>query len=629
MPVVVAGPFWPLSVKAVCMCANPSGYTAPPAVPSTPGSKKKNKKKKTNGSNNTTTIAAAAAAANKPEPVAVDALGNDGAGSPEVEDEVDETLDSVCIPTHTSHVSSRAAWFPASPRPMLTPSHVAQKQDDEPETPTEPASKPIASADPDSKSGKKGHAGTNGHTPTTIATTPIPDTAGAKLEAMSQDREALRAEVEQLRKQLESIQENHESEVSQLRTDLEESEAAKEEAETQYQTLLNRVEKIKETLGDRLKRDKAELEEAKDRVEELEAQTDELQRAARERDDEADRLRAEAQEQARELASLRSRNNLSQQNWLKERDDMARQLQALRAELETTSGAMGEWEVIALEERSVRESLAEKVTDLEEQLANAREAYDKAAAERDTQSQVVDGLQRALQELQEARKRELRERVESSEQQLQAMKAQVKEADARASEAEAARESLSKELERTAPFEKEVKEKNLLIGKLRHEAIVLNDHLTKALKYIKKTKPEETIDRYNPPPLLNPRHPKLTHPTDKSSPTTSSNSSPSTAPTPASSRSSKSSPASSTGPTSSASRPASRAPAPSAAPCACRPRRSTARLVRLRSTPSSLPTPPRRRRPAPPPPRSRWRTCGRGSWSGASRRGRRRQGRIV
>jgi len=330
---------------------------------------------------------------------------------------------------------------------------------------------------------------------------------------MSQEREALRAEVEQLRKQLESIQENHESEVSQLRSDLEESEAAKEEAETQYQTLLNRVEKIKETLGDRLKRDKAELEEAKDRVEELEAQNDELQRAARERDDEAERQRAEAQEQARELASLRSRNNLSQQNWLKERDDMARQLQTLRAELETTSGAMGEWEVIALEERSVRESLAEKVADLEEQLANAREAYDKAAAERDTQSQAIDGLQRALQELQEARKRELRERVESSEQQLQAMKAQVKEADARASEAEAARGSLSKELERTAPFEKEVKEKNLLIGKLRHEAIVLNDHLTKALKYIKKTKPEETIDRYTPPPsppLPKPQHPNLT-----------------------------------------------------------------------------------------------------------------------
>jgi len=85
--------------------------------------------------------------------------------------------------------------------------------------------------------------------------------------------------------------------------------------------------------------------------------------------------------------------------------------------------------------------------------------------------------------------------VESTEEQVQALKKVAQEANARAADAESAKETLSKELERTAPFEKEVKEKNLLIGKLRHEAIVLNDHLTKALKYIKKTKPEETIDK--------------------------------------------------------------------------------------------------------------------------------------
>ena len=312
---------------------------------------------------------------------------------------------------------------------------------------------------------------------------------------MSEDREALRAEVEQLRKQLESIQETHAQEVAQLKADLEESEAAREQAEAQYQTLLGRVEKIKETLGERLKRDKAELDEAKDRIDELETQNEALQQAARTAEDEAASLRAEAQEQGRELAGLRSRANLSQQNWLKEKDDMARQLQHLRSELESTSNAMGEWEVIAMEERSMREGLVDKVADLEEQLANMREAHQRAAEERDMQSNAVDGLQRALQEIQEARKKELREMVESSEAQLQAMKSRVQEADARAVGAETAKEALSKELERTAPFEKEVKEKNLLIGKLRHEAIVLNDHLTKALKYIKKTKPEETVDR--------------------------------------------------------------------------------------------------------------------------------------
>ncbi|KHE80473.1 hypothetical protein GE21DRAFT_1020952 [Neurospora crassa] len=323
---------------------------------------------------------------------------------------------------------------------------------------------------------------------TTTTTTKNSTETSAKLEAMSQDREALRAEVEQLRKQLESIQSTHDEEVSQLRSDLEESEAAKEHAETQYQNLLDRVEKIKETLGERLKRDRA-------RVEELETANEELQQAAQTQEEEAARLREQVDEQARELDSLRSRTNLSQQNWGKEREDLEREVEHIRSELKKTSAAMGEWEVIAMEERSMREGLEAKATDLEEQLANVREAYERVAEERNTQSQAIDGLQRALQEIQEARKRELREMVESSEEQLAAMKKRAEEADAKAKEAQDARESLQKELERTAPFEKEVKEKNLLIGKLRHEAIVLNDHLTKALKYIKKMKPEETIDR--------------------------------------------------------------------------------------------------------------------------------------
>ncbi|KAI1418123.1 hypothetical protein F5Y13DRAFT_35784 [Hypoxylon sp. FL1857] len=175
---------------------------------------------------------------------------------------------------------------------------------------------------------------------------------------------------------------------------------------------------------------------------------------------------------------------------------MARQIQHLREEAEAAKDAMGDWEVLAMEERSIRESLAEKAAALEEQLSTLKESYERVVSERDSQSQAVDRLQRALQEIQEARKKELREMVETSEEQLQALKKLVQEADTRATEAEKVKETLQKELERTAPFEKEVKEKNLLIGKLRHEAIVLNDHLTKALRYLKKTKPEDSIDRF-------------------------------------------------------------------------------------------------------------------------------------
>lgn len=94
-----------------------------------------------------------------------------------------------------------------------------------------------------------------------------------------------------------------------------------------------------------------------------------------------------------------------------------------------------------------------------------------------------------------ARRRELRELVENSQAQVESLQKQLQEVEGRAIDATNLLESTKKELERALPFEKEVKEKNLLIGKLRHEAVILNDHLTKALRYLKKGKTEDTIDK--------------------------------------------------------------------------------------------------------------------------------------
>lgn len=68
-------------------------------------------------------------------------------------------------------------------------------------------------------------------------------------------------------------------------------------------------------------------------------------------------------------------------------------------------------------------------------------------------------------------------------------------ADEASKSAKSTLESTLKELDRALPFEKEVREKNLLIGKLRHEAVTLNEHLTKALRILKKGRPEDNVDR--------------------------------------------------------------------------------------------------------------------------------------
>ena len=312
---------------------------------------------------------------------------------------------------------------------------------------------------------------------------------------MTAETEALKARVEELRKQLESMQTSHDAELRKLKDELEESETGREEAETQYESLQERVSQIKSNVAERLQRDKEQLEEAKSRIQQLQTSNEELEQEKKTVVQEAASLREDLDDAKRELTSLRSRSNLSQSNWQRERDDLVRLHVQLKEELTSTTGAMGEWEVIAMEERARRESLGDKVTELEEQALTLREVLEKMTSERDMHAMAVESLQRALQEIQDARKLELREMVESSEKQIADMRRAVAETEAKAVTAASEREKLLGEVERMKPFEKEIKEKNLLIGKLRHEAIVLNDHLTRALKYIKKMQPESQVDR--------------------------------------------------------------------------------------------------------------------------------------
>ena len=207
------------------------------------------------------------------------------------------------------------------------------------------------------------------------------------------------------------------------------------------------------------------------------------------------RLSDESAQKSKEITTLRDRTNLSQQNWLKEKEELMQQEAYLQSEFDQAKEAMHNWEVLAMEERSIRENLGEKVVDLEEQLSSLRDAYDKSSSERDSQQSTIDGLQRALQEIQSARKQELRELVESSDAQLEELRRSLREAQQQANDADKNLITAQNELERVRPFEKEVKEKNLLIGKLRHEAVTLNDHLTKALRFLKKGKPEDNVDR--------------------------------------------------------------------------------------------------------------------------------------
>ncbi|KAL4930029.1 putative Golgi matrix protein [Aspergillus undulatus] len=314
-----------------------------------------------------------------------------------------------------------------------------------------------------------------------------------RFEVLVRDRDSLRAEVTDMRKSLEEIQSKHHTDMEALQSKLEDAESKKEHAESQYRGLLERVNTIKAQLGERLKEDAEEIAQARLKIEDLEQQKSSTKE---EYESKVSTLSEDNRRLEKELSELRERTNLSQQNWLREKDDLLEQESYLQSEFEQAKEAMHNWEVLAMEERSIRENLGEKIIDLEEQLSTVKDAYAKTSAERDSQAATVDGLQRALQEIQAARKQELREIVESSDSQLEELKQALSVANSKKLEATNSLQSIETELERVRPFEKEVREKNLLIGKLRHEAVTLNDHLTKALRFLKKGKPEDNVDRH-------------------------------------------------------------------------------------------------------------------------------------
>jgi chromosome segregation ATPase len=319
--------------------------------------------------------------------------------------------------------------------------------------------------------------------------------ATTRLDAMQQERDNLRAEVTKLRESLERLQASHNDEVSGVREELEKSQEEKEEAETQYRNLLSKVNTIRSQLGERLKADAEELELARGRIEELEQEQSTTNEDNQRLQSSVANLNSQIESQASEIETLRSRTNLSNTNWAKERDDLISREAYVREEYEVARQAMQDWEILATEERSRREGADERAQELEEQLNAQKEAFERVRSEADTQGSTVDGLQRALRDVQEERKRELRELVEQSQSQLEELRKQVKGAEDSSAELKSQLETTQKELERALPFEKEVKEKNLLIGKLRHEAVILNDHLTKALRFLKRGKPEDNVDR--------------------------------------------------------------------------------------------------------------------------------------
>ncbi|KAK9360583.1 hypothetical protein V1504DRAFT_407858 [Lipomyces starkeyi] len=329
----------------------------------------------------------------------------------------------------------------------------------------------------------------------------VPVNGDIKLNG-DRDHASMTAEAEDLKEKLAQLTVSSKEEAKKFETEkaellekLAKAEKERHDFENQYKNLLAKVSSIRSTLGERLKADSQELARQKTTIEYLEQKCKNLTETVTKLQQEVITVSDESDKLSKELAILRQSSISSQDSWQRERGDLISKQHNLQKQLQEAQRSADDWQVIATEEKTMRITTSERVAELEEQLRGQKSLYDGVLQENNEMAASVKSLRQAINVLQEERKTELHGIVEKMQAQIDALTAEKTELTDKVLALKDQLERAETDLEKMRPFEKEVKEKTLLIGKLRHEAVILNEHLTKALRLLKKGTPDENVDR--------------------------------------------------------------------------------------------------------------------------------------
>ncbi|KAK0458898.1 uncharacterized protein EV420DRAFT_1270175 [Desarmillaria tabescens] len=280
--------------------------------------------------------------------------------------------------------------------------------------------------------------------------------------------------------------------VSRLQRELERTREEKEHLATQYRNLLAKLTQMRTTLGNKLGQDAEELDRREQLVQQLTAQNDDLNSTVETLKEELITSHEETERTSNELDNLRNRafQENAQESLLRERE-----LRETQTELERCRIERDEWERVALQDKAMSDEYKTVTETLRRELELEREARGREAQELETEREKSENLQSVLQDFQAAKEHELRQAVKDYDSQLIQVTQSLAEYKHRALTAELALEETRTNTTRTHELEKEVKEKTLLIGKLRHEAVIINEHLMEALRRLRRSSSDNNVDR--------------------------------------------------------------------------------------------------------------------------------------
>lgn len=257
-----------------------------------------------------------------------------------------------------------------------------------------------------------------------------------------------------------------ESSTKALREELARVREERNSFEAQYRGLLGKLSQMRSTLGDRLRQDAEELDRREQQIEALQIKTQELQDTVETLKEELLTSHGDVERMTQELDSVRAAQAQSSQGERKNGEVKLRDLQELTERYRIDAES---WESSCMEERAYREELALEIREIKRERDEAilREQEERRRAEREAQSAY--GLQQVLEEFQASQEGEIHRAIGEYKQRYEEVATSLDSYQERAVKAEEQAKEYKEGWEKCQLLEKEIKEKNMLIGKLRHE----------------------------------------------------------------------------------------------------------------------------------------------------------------
>ncbi|KAI0918396.1 hypothetical protein AcV5_002395 [Taiwanofungus camphoratus] len=280
--------------------------------------------------------------------------------------------------------------------------------------------------------------------------------------------------------------------IQRLQRDLQRTKEEKDALAAQYRNLLSKLTAMRTTLGNKLKQDAEELDRQEQLVQQLTVQNSDLTATVEALKVELIASNEEAERASKELETMRTRalHDNAQEAYMRERE-----LRETQGELEQCRIERDEWEERANQAFISADEARAALNNVRRDLEVERAAREREEAEFMVEREKCNNLQSVLEDFQAAKDHELQQATKDYESQITSVTQSLAEFKHRALTAELQLEESSTNSSRIQELEKEVKEKNLLIGKLRHEAVIMNEHLMEALRRLRQSSTDTNVDR--------------------------------------------------------------------------------------------------------------------------------------